>query len=434
MWKKVTSVAMTICLTCNMPLVSSKVQADSLSVENAVIWAIGIANDNTHGYTANPQDRWGPDYDCSSFVIAAFKVAGFDTGSAYNTGSMKGQLTQHGFVWIPWSEIGSTANLQRGDILLNETQHTEIYIGNNQNVGAHSSYGDTQTGDQSGKEVSVVAYYSQPWNGVLRYAGQTANESQTTDNSQTDNTGNNTSASGNNNNNSNNPADNNNSNGATNNTTNNGISTGGGTSGATENVTTAAAADTCNCVTSYAGNYVVATDDSPLLMRSGHGTGFSKVTSIPKGATVKVTKANGSWAHVEWNGYKGYSSMLYLKKADTANKKNTGSGANAQKLTSTSADNINKYKASITKIKNKAKGSVRISIGKNVKADGFQIKYALNKKVTKKKKDKNVTSYATDIKNLKRNKTYYFKVRAYKLCGGVATYSKWSDVKKKKVK
>jgi uncharacterized protein YraI len=426
MWKKVSSVALTVCLTFNFSLLSSQVQADSLSVENAVIWAIGIANDNTHGYTANPQDRWGTDYDCSSFVIAAFKAAGFDTGSAYNTASMKGQLTQHGFVWIPWNEIGSTADLQRGDILLNETQHTEIYIGNNQNVGAHSSYGDTQSGDQSGKEVSVVAFYNQPWNGVLRYAGLSGNESPTLDDSQTDNApGNNTST-----------YDNNNSDNSNGTTANTASSADGGTTGTNETATAGAVADTCNCVTSYAGNYVVATDDSPLLMRSGHGTGFSKVTSIPKGATVKVTKANGNWAHVEWNGYKGYSSMLYLKKADNINKNKTGSAANAQKKSTatTLADNINKYKASITKIKNKAKGSVRISIGKNVKADGFQIKYALNKKVTKKKKDKNVTSYATDIKNLKRNKTYYFKVRAYKLCGGVTTYSKWSDVKKKKVK
>ncbi len=218
--------------------------AISSKLENAVQWAIRIANDNTHGYSQS--NRWGPDYDCSSFVISALKSAGISVGSASYTGNMKSELTKNGFTWISWSQIGSSSKLQRGDILF-KTGHTELYIGNNQIVGAHSDRGYPQTGDQTGTEISVTSYYS-GWDGVLRYNG-------------------------------------------------------GNTSGTT-----------CNCSTSYKGNYKVTTNSSPLTMRSGHGTSYSVVTSIPKGSTVSVSKANGSWAHVTWNGYSGYCSMQYLTK------------------------------------------------------------------------------------------------------------------------
>ena len=67
--------------------VSKMVGAASATVERAIDWAIAIANDNTHGYSQ--QVRWGPDYDCSSFVISAFRSAGVDTGHASYTGDMK---------------------------------------------------------------------------------------------------------------------------------------------------------------------------------------------------------------------------------------------------------------------------------------------------------------------------------------------------------
>lgn len=70
----------------------------------------------------------------------------------------------------------------------------------------------------------------------------------------------------------------------------------------------------CNCSTSYAGNYICTTSSAPLTIRSGHGTSYSAIGSIPSGATVYVSKANGTWAHVTYNGVSGYASMEYLKK------------------------------------------------------------------------------------------------------------------------
>lgn len=78
------------------------------------------------------------------------------------------------------------------------------------------------------------------------------------------------------------------------------------------------ASEQCSCSESYSGDYIVSTSRLPLTMRSGHGTGYSVVTQIPKGSTVYVSKADGAWAHVEWNGYTGFCSMEYLtRKAAT---------------------------------------------------------------------------------------------------------------------
>lgn len=37
-----------------------------------------------------------------------------------------------------------------------------------------------------------------------------------------------------------------------------------------------------------------------LTLRSGHGTGYPAIVSIPKGSRVYVSRADGGWAYVEW--------------------------------------------------------------------------------------------------------------------------------------
>ncbi len=72
----------------------------------------------------------------------------------------------------------------------------------------------------------------------------------------------------------------------------------------------------CSCSEAYAGEYICTTTSASLNIRSGHGASYSKVGSIPSGATVYVSKATGTgvsdWAHVEYNGVSGYASMQYL--------------------------------------------------------------------------------------------------------------------------
>lgn len=135
-------------------------------VQNAVNWAVAIANDASHGY--DQTNRWGPDYDCSSFVISAFKQAGVPLTCTY-TGDMLSNMLANNF-----SSISLAAGIQYGDVLLNVSKgHTAIYIGNNQLVQASISENGTvhagQVGDQTGAEIAVRSYYNYPWEYILRY-------------------------------------------------------------------------------------------------------------------------------------------------------------------------------------------------------------------------------------------------------------------------
>lgn len=146
-------------------------------IENYVQNSINIANDNSHGYSQ--VNRWGKDYDCSSLVITVVENAGIPVkskGGATYTGNMLSAFKKCGFTDVTSRvNLATGAGLVRGDILLNRTHHTEIYIGNGKNVGAHSSEtgGKTgQTGDQTGKEICINAYYNYPWTNVLRYTAE----------------------------------------------------------------------------------------------------------------------------------------------------------------------------------------------------------------------------------------------------------------------
>ena len=143
--------------------------------EAAVQWAVKIANDQSHGYSQ--QSRYGPDYDCSSLALSAYKQAGvpIDFNKVCYTGNMQ-NLIQYGFKDVTSKVNLNTGNgLQRGDILWwhksGNQGHTAIYIGNNQIVHARGqSYGSPKTGDQ-GSEIAVTPYYRGSWKHVYRYVG-----------------------------------------------------------------------------------------------------------------------------------------------------------------------------------------------------------------------------------------------------------------------
>ena len=157
------------CVTASLSASAAEISTETsgVSVEEAVQAALNIAKDDSHGYSN--ENRWGPDYDCSSFVLTSLKTAGFNIGDAIGTKTMKHGLCMNGWKWYPWNQIKTADNLKRGDILLNEELHTEFYIGKNQNVGAHWDCGSPKTGDQSGDEISICGFYEYPWDGVLRY-------------------------------------------------------------------------------------------------------------------------------------------------------------------------------------------------------------------------------------------------------------------------
>ena len=90
-------------------------------------------------------------------------------------------------------------------------------------------------------------------------------------------------------------------------------------------------------------------------------------------------------------------------------------------------------KVNLRMLKNK-KGRKLVVRWNTVKgAKGYQLQYALNKKFKKKKSIQTKKTKYT-IKKLKKKKTYYIRVRAYKMNGKKKVYGKWSKVKKVKVK
>lgn len=129
-----------------------------------LVWAVDIANDDSHGYCLHSvyQGMGNPDYDCSSFVSYGLRAGGYNV-PIFSTSSEVSTLRGFGFSVIPYSD----AALQSGDILFRPTSsahtgHTEFYVGNGWNVGAHQSedasrdylYG--RPGDQTGQEICMT--------------------------------------------------------------------------------------------------------------------------------------------------------------------------------------------------------------------------------------------------------------------------------------
>lgn len=144
--------------------VTKKEKAETGSVVNkAVSWALEIAKDDSHTYSQSV--RWGPSYDCSSFVITAFEKAGLSLRKkgANATPNMYTPFIQSGFVDVTSSiTLSSGKGLLKGDVLLNTKDHTAL-VRSNGGAIVHAA----------GRKKGIVtgSYYNYPWNYVLRYKG-----------------------------------------------------------------------------------------------------------------------------------------------------------------------------------------------------------------------------------------------------------------------
>ncbi|MBR1591431.1 MAG: RICIN domain-containing protein [Ruminococcus sp.] len=165
----VTAMAFTVSV-CGFTVPEAK--ALDPKIEEAVQWVLDIAADETHGYSQASRD--GPDYDCSSLIYHALENVGIHTSDfTFRTYDMHALLIPAGFSYIPWTTLKDVSSLQRGDILW-RWEHTELYIGDALEVGAHSdtpssSYPrrSTATGDL-GDEISITPFYA-GWTGIFRY-------------------------------------------------------------------------------------------------------------------------------------------------------------------------------------------------------------------------------------------------------------------------
>ena len=110
------------------------------------------------------------DRDCSSGIITAFEAAGIFCGGATYTGNMRSCMVGTGnFKWHPMSS-GYVA--KRGDVYLNEANHTAMCVSDQPDMLAEFSISETggidgAEGDQTGNESHIRAYYNYPWDGIL---------------------------------------------------------------------------------------------------------------------------------------------------------------------------------------------------------------------------------------------------------------------------
>ena len=155
-------------------LMTEKGALETGKCEQAVELALKMANDASHGY--DQTNRWGPDYDCSSFLCTVWQEVGVpvkDRGATY-TGNMLPAFLAAGFADVTGSVNRNTgAGLQAGDVLLNVKSHTAMFIGAGRVVQASGNEkgGITGgvTGDQTGREIGTGSYYNFPWDHILRY-------------------------------------------------------------------------------------------------------------------------------------------------------------------------------------------------------------------------------------------------------------------------
>ena len=86
--------------------------------------------------------------------------------------------------------------------------------------------------------------------------------------------------------------------------------------------------------------------------------------------------------------------------------------------------------------KDKKNKKLTVKWKKNSKGTGYQIQLATNKKFTKNVIRFTITKNKTlskEVKNLKKGKTYYVRLRARKKVDGKTWYSAWSSYSKKKM-
>ena len=137
---------------------------------------------------------------------------------------------------------------------------------------------------------------------------------------------------------------------------------------------------------------------------------------------LRISISSGAWTSA------GKLAGLDDGSIDQYSESITKNNQNASKVTVTAPLKVN-----LSTVKNAKGKKINVKWKKVKGAKGYQLQYALNKKFKKKKSIQTKKTKYT-IKKLKKKKTYYIRVRAYKMNGKKKVYGKWSKVKKVKIK
>ena len=189
------------------------------------------------------------------------------------------------------------------------------------------------------------------------------------------------------------------------------------------------------------GKHLIATDteenlsNDELSLSIGAGGGFpNRIIKPKKAGTLTITGTiyrNGKFFRDVKKSYKVEGNTP----SPTPVEGNTPSPAPVNKPTKPA-----KVTVKTTKLKSakNAKGKkIVVKWKKNTAGNGYQIQYSTSKKFAKGNKTKTISKNKTTsytIKKLKKKKTYFIRIRAYKIADGKKVYGKWSSVKKVKVK
>ena len=123
------------------------------------------------------------DRDCSSAVIDSWQEAltGTEYEGCLNAASYTGNMVDvfTGSSLFSWQPMSFTA--QRGDIYLNIADHTAMCVDDGSGSYGYDALAEFsisengtiygESGDQTGNESSIHAYYDFPWDGILHYEG-----------------------------------------------------------------------------------------------------------------------------------------------------------------------------------------------------------------------------------------------------------------------
>lgn len=171
------------------------------------------------------------------------------------------------------------------------------------------------------------------------------------------------------------------------------------------------------------------------------------------GGTLGGNVTTDGWTMIDKSGdIETYQDKMYIDSVKVYKTKQDSSGEtttnvetttsaettkNIETTNNTSNNNIitNSKKTSIKSIKAKKK-SLKISWKKVAGVNGYQLQYG-SKKTMKDAKTVNInkaTVSSKTIKNLKKKKKYYVRIRTFILNNGVSVYSPWSAKKAKKTK
>lgn len=163
----------------------TKAQIIQNIINDAIEFAVNIANDNEHGYSQRIRSLYKindpKSFDCSSLACTAYYYAFLKNGLTAQarylkehcsyTGNML-NMCNCGFEIVARNQTAHS-QMQKGDLELNTTYHVAMAIDKDNIVHARSSEGTTDTKDNSGNEIRTQPWYlySHGWTHRLRFTG-----------------------------------------------------------------------------------------------------------------------------------------------------------------------------------------------------------------------------------------------------------------------